>query len=74
MLEDLLCRNAEVNPMGYAKALQPRIEKLLAAELPSEIRQQLTAVLEAIGNQDIVMCAGLDRLHHCLDEWERRYT
>ena len=73
-LNDLLCVWGQTMPMPYAVALYPRVNRLLLSELPRSIKRQLLAVKGAIEDKTITECVGLDRLHYCLDEWERRYT
>ena len=74
-LDDLLCENAHRAPMGYARALMPRIDILLSGGgVPAKIRRQLKAVRVAANNSDIDECAGLDRLHWFLTECESRYA
>jgi hypothetical protein len=72
-LDDLLGTTAEYMPMGYARALLPRINEVLLMGLSQSERQQLLAVKEALENPVLEECKGLDRLHYFLEMMENKY-
>ncbi len=73
-LSALLCANAEIMPMPYARALLPRVNDLLLANVLPDERRQLLAVKDAMENPKLDECRGLDRLHYFLDQLERKYA
>jgi len=62
----------ELMPKAYAKARLPRIQSILMARnLPDSDRRQLNAVKDALLNNDINECSGLDVLDYYLQKLER---
>lgn len=60
----------EQMPIGYARALLPRIEHLLEYDMPPSIRRQWEAVRDALTKSNLHWCIGLDRLHYMLSKSE----